>query len=102
MQHCFYEGSKGRHGQNIYWHSGKATVEHAVLTWYNESKTPGYDYAKEGETQKGTGHFTQLVWRTSTCVGAAISPCGKYLVCNYYPAGNVAGRYETCVKAAAA
>jgi hypothetical protein len=41
------------------------------------------------------GHFTQIVWRASTTLG-----CGKatgkdgndYVVCNYDPAGNIAGR----------
>lgn len=39
------------------------------------------------------GHFTQMVWRQSRKVGCAERDNGKntYLVCRYYPSGNVYG-----------
>ena len=62
--------------------------------WYNERYKPGYDFAApRPESQQGTGHFTQVVWIGSAKVGAAVSACGKFLVCTYFPAGNVVTRY---------
>ena len=43
------------------------------------------------------GHFTQVVWKSSTDfgVGKAQTKDGKWLVvANYYPAGNFVGRYK--------
>lgn len=39
------------------------------------------------------GHFTQMVWRSTKRVGCAMGDNGtqNFLVCRYYPAGNVAG-----------
>ena len=43
-----------------------------------------------------TGHFTQMVWKSTRKVGCASVPCngrhgtpGNYLVCEYSPAGNM-------------
>lgn len=40
------------------------------------------------------GHYTQIVWRDTQRVGCAIAPSAgaDYLVCRYWPAGNVRGR----------
>ncbi|HEX7838662.1 MAG TPA: CAP domain-containing protein [Kofleriaceae bacterium] len=40
------------------------------------------------------GHYTQLIWRSTTHVGGGVSSGGgnDYLVCNYSPAGNVLGQ----------
>ena len=70
--------------------------ELAVKSWYDECKDPGYDFSSSFTRMngaEGTGHFTQVVWKSTTKVGAALSPCGKYLVANYSPAGNVKGKY---------
>lgn len=39
-------------------------------------------------------HYTQLIWPTSTRIGCAIAANDKdeFLVCRYFPAGNIAGR----------
>jgi len=45
-----------------------------------------------------TGHFSQLVWKGSReiGVGRAITADGHciFIVCNYHPAGNIAGEYK--------
>lgn len=50
-----------------------------------------------------TGHFTQLVWQSTTSVGCGAVLCdndatggvhGWYLVCEYYPPGNVIGEFR--------
>ncbi|MBM3115060.1 CAP domain-containing protein [Jeongeupia naejangsanensis] len=40
------------------------------------------------------GHYTQIVWRDTTAVGCGQARCAQseVWVCNYLPAGNVAGR----------
>ena len=41
------------------------------------------------------GHYTQIVWRTTREVGCAKAEGRQFdfLVCRYYPAGNVIGTY---------
>ncbi len=40
------------------------------------------------------GHYTQIIWRTTTRVGCAMAANARneYLVCRYSPAGNIIGR----------
>jgi len=50
------------------------------------------------------GHFTQIVWKSTTLVGCATVNCPGglqgasftpwFTVCNYYPAGNFVGQYS--------
>jgi pathogenesis-related protein 1 len=47
----------------------------------------------------GCGHYTQVVWRTSTQVGCGVASClgsdgltWEIWICNYAPAGNIAGQ----------
>jgi hypothetical protein len=50
------------------------------------------------------GHFTQMVWKGSRKMGAALvkTDDGKHIVvANYYPAGNVIGRFLENVSEAA-
>ena len=39
------------------------------------------------------GHFTQIIWPTSQRVGCATASnrASDYLVCRYWPAGNIVG-----------
>ena len=63
----------------------------SVTGWFNECG----DYKDNGIDGNGqeTGHYTQLMWPSTTSVGCAISKCpdsGKVLVvCNYAPGGNI-------------
>lgn len=55
------------------------------------------------------GHYTQIVWASTTSVGCAVQYCeagtldseypGYFSVCNYWPAGNVETEYAVNVLA---
>jgi len=63
-----------------------------VNSWYNEIGNYNYLTGK-AKSSVMVGHFTQLVWKDTQYVGCAVasSPDKKrhYLVCNYFPSGNV-------------
>jgi len=57
-----------------------------------------YNFQKPTGFSEATGHFTQVVWRNTTSVGCGRKACnelnntpGFYVVCEYWPAGNVEG-----------
>ena len=79
-------------GENIMI-STKKTVEEMCEAWHNERKN--YDY-NLNNFQKGTGHFTQLIWKETKEVGFGFifkdnNFCG---VAYYYPAGNILGEFS--------
>ncbi|XP_063682578.1 uncharacterized protein LOC134817371 [Bolinopsis microptera] len=91
------EHSKGSgFGENLFWASGDSSSvdagKSAVKLWYDEIKD--YDYYHPEFSGK-TGHFTQVVWRSSTKVGCGIAIKGKstWVCCNYSPPGNFIGQY---------
>ena len=88
---CKFQHSGSPYGENLA--AGYPTVFAAVQGWYNEGAR--YSYANPGFSTS-TGHFTQVVWRSSKKIGCGYVTCngengtpGKYLVCEYSPAGNV-------------
>ncbi|KAM4615361.1 GLIPR1-like protein 1 [Polymixia lowei] len=96
-------------GENI-WAGHPAssfTVKSAVDLWVGENKSYAY---RENRCSRVCGHYTQVVWAGSYKVGCSVQFCpngvdetsfnnkeGAIFVCNYAPAGNVAGRspYQT-------
>jgi len=92
LGHDFTEKEDGEHmGQNAamcYPDLSEAeNARMAVQMWYDEVNSPGYNY--EGDF--GAGHFTQVVWKATTKVGAAWN--GKYVIANYTVGGNMQGDY---------
>lgn len=82
-------------GENIWTGStGGWTAAEGVQDWISEKQW--YDYASNScsaTPPNSCGHYTQVIWKNTTLVGCAwVSGGGSdYLVCNYYPAGNVQG-----------
>merc|ERR1712232_331969 len=70
-----------------------ASAKGAVQMWYDEINNPGYG----GDGDMGAGHFTQLVWKGSTRMGAGIN--GRYVIANYQEPGNMMGDYDNNVQA---
>jgi len=97
--------TNGPYGENLYryWSSNgaKPTYEMVAKTWINEKNN--YHYARIGDDcdfGKQCGHYTQIVWKTTTKIGCAMSRYkrGKYkggyvVVCKYKTPGNVVGEY---------
>ena len=83
-------------GENIFMCQGKeATPEMAINDWYNEFKK--YDFKKD--FQKGTEHFTQIIWKDTKEVGFGIANKGNksIIVANYFPPGNFLGKFSVNV-----
>jgi hypothetical protein len=64
--------------------------------YYSEEPIFPYNQANPVESGKEWTHFSQIVWKTTTTVGCAVSYCGTkilannygwFVVCNYGPAG---------------
>ena len=81
-------------GENIYGSGGQASGTAAVALWIQERAN--YNY--QANTCNGVcGHWTQVVWSTTTKVGCALHTCpglqyGSTVVCDYAPGGNNGSR----------
>jgi len=86
-------------GENMYEGGMNYATYNAVKGWYEEVKDyvkdPNATPAKFGSYNMGqkVGHFTALVWATTTHVGCGVAKKGDTtsVVCNYGPAGNMMG-----------
>ena len=95
-------------GENLYAAAGTrgaSAAQDAVPWWACEATN--YDYASNACSLSGCadapgvcGHYTQLVWRTTSEVGCGIKTCTtgspfqgyptwRFVVCDYDPPGNV-------------
>ena len=83
--------SNGPHGENLA--AGYSGGYKPVDAWYDEIKQ--YDFSNPGFNE-ATGHFTQLVWKSTSQVGCAKVTCdnswSQYTICEYSNTrGNVVG-----------
>lgn len=88
---CLFQHTHGPHGENLA--AGYRTPRAAISAWYAENQYYSYSNPK---FSSNTGHFTQVVWKSTKRVGCAFVSCngkkgtpGMYLVCEYSPAGNI-------------
>ncbi|KAI3334077.1 CAP domain-containing protein [Ustulina deusta] len=89
---CAFAHSGGPYGENLA--LGFANASAAVAAWGDEGRS--YDYARPAFAE-ATGHFTQLVWKATAAVGCGRRLCdgkGWYLVCEYWPRGNIIGAFR--------
>jgi len=93
---CRFAHSNGPYGENLAIGSGLSCKAALDLWVAEESKwppggTPGFSSA--------TGHFSAVVWKSTTQVGCATRSCSgrNFVTCSYNPAGNVLGQFNTQV-----
>ncbi|MFB4318765.1 CAP family protein [Actinomadura sp. 21ATH] len=96
-----HDGLRKGTGENIFWGATTGTTaadgSAAVKSWYDEIKD--YDFNK-AQFSSSTGHFTQLVWKSSTKVGIGrVSGRGDkyyetYIVFVFEPPGNMEGAFS--------
>lgn len=85
-----------QYGENIYWTSGTANEVIVVDKWASEKDL--FNHNKriyEKGIGKKYGHYTQVIWKHTTKIGAAVVNCkggGQIWVCNYDPPGNYIGQ----------
>lgn len=88
------------YGENLAYFQGYGTdvitlLQKSIDNWYNEIAL--YDFNNPGFSE-ATGHFTALVWKSSTMFGMGISinpaTSTAYVVLNTFPPGNVIGQFE--------
>jgi uncharacterized protein YkwD len=92
-----HSGTQG-YGENIYASTSRSvTGRDPVDLFYAEIKY--YNYNAPGFS-KATGHFTQVVWKSSKSIGVGVAK-GRdgttYVVVNYYPQGNYQGQFSANV-----
>lgn len=95
---CVFDHNGSPNGQNIFWSSVVVPGSSVTPPWYDEVAL--YSYSNPGYSP-ATGHFTQLVWASTTKIGCGRQTCGAgsaspgFLVfCEYSVAGNVLGQFE--------
>jgi hypothetical protein len=88
-----HSGTRGA-GENwaTGWGGYNGTPELVVAGWYNE--VSNYNFSNPGYSSS-TGHFTQIVWKSTTALGCGYAKCGQedYWVCQYSPQGNISGQF---------
>lgn len=95
---CLWEHShNNRNGENLA--RGYTNVTAAVAAWGDEREMYDFDATNPTGFSEPTGHFTQLVWQSTQAVGCGWTDCdgmndlqGVFLVCEYWPAGNLVGQ----------
>lgn len=106
--HCQMQHSKsdGNYGENLFWASArqssegsnefqKISPEKVVNSWASEKRD--FDYGSNRcKPGKKCGHYTQIVWRSTTTVGCGMAACDdtqeQVWVCQYQPTGNWIGQ----------
>jgi len=96
-KNCVWEHSHGPYGENLA--RGYTNVIEAVDAWGNERAEYNFNTSDPTGFTEETGHFTQLVWKSTQATGCGWTNCdgkngldGIFLVCEYWPAGNIVGQ----------
>jgi len=77
-------------GENLWMGTrGAFSYGNMVGAWVDERR----DYERGTGDFEAIGHYTQIIWRSTTKVGCAVAKNSEYefLVCRYSPAGNIEG-----------
>ncbi|XP_042373390.1 pathogenesis-related protein 1-like [Zingiber officinale] len=92
---CQLVHSGGPYGENLFWGSGTNwTAADAVGLWVGEQQYYDYD-SNSCAAGQVCGHYTQVVWQSSTAIGCARVTCNSgaiFIICDYNPPGNIVGQ----------
>ncbi|KAL6038437.1 hypothetical protein STEG23_016143, partial [Scotinomys teguina] len=100
---CIYQHSPAesrttnvRCGENIFMASYPASWSRAIQSWYDEVKDFRFG-SGPNPTHAKVGHYTQVVWNSSSQVACGVAKCSHQLlqyiyVCQYCPPGNFVKR----------
>lgn len=97
FQHSDRKARRGV-GENLWMGTrGAFSVERMVSDWASERRmfrAGLFPAVTRTGNWADVGHYTQIIWPTTTRVGCALASNGRaeYLVCHYSPAGNIDGR----------
>jgi hypothetical protein len=85
-------------GENLWMGTrGAYRYDEMAQHWIDEQRlfinNPIPNVSRSGRFEE-VGHYTQIIWRTTTRVGCAFASNRRddYLVCRYTPAGNILGQ----------
>jgi hypothetical protein len=99
-KHVMQHSNNPLYGENLAYFQGYGIepvllIKKSIDAWYNEIAS--YDFTKPGFSAT-TGHFTCLVWKSSTAfaIGISIDPITTeaYIVMNTSPPGNYLGQFQ--------
>lgn len=95
IEHRPHSGKwKQRYGENLFvGTAGYYGVADAVRAWESE-KSMYHGKPLDSSNWYPSGHYTQMVWRSTTHIGCAKTECrgNVIIVCNYDPPGNILGQ----------
>ena len=88
--------SKPKYGENLFWSRNQSYSPIQVVEAWGSEKS-AYNYVNNScASGKVCGHYTQMVWSTTTHIGCAKARCvsekEEVWVCNYHPFGNYIGQ----------
>ncbi|TFK65333.1 PR-1-like protein [Pluteus cervinus] len=97
----------GAYGEDLYAATYSNTNYYSATYSWVVTEYQKYNYANPGFSE-ATGHFTQVVWVSSTGVACSTARCpantifsgyaSYFIVCRYTPAGNVQGQFPQNVR----
>ncbi len=94
LQHSEIRHGDAGYGENLWMGTRRAfTFAEMAGAWIEEGGNPLQRQRDGADGQESTGfnHYTQVIAHETTAVGCALSSSATddYLVCHYYPPGNV-------------
>ncbi|MFQ6661785.1 hypothetical protein Gotur_029818 [Gossypium turneri] len=91
---CELMPSKGPYGENLTGSKDDFSVSDAVIMWINEKRN--YNLKSSAYNSSHIcSHYTKVIWHNLVrlgCVKVRYNNRGTFIVCNYYPPGNIVGK----------
>ncbi|XP_029653452.1 cysteine-rich secretory protein LCCL domain-containing 2 [Octopus sinensis] len=104
---CMFDHQRKGRGENLAFDSNAGTIKDLIRSemqgWFDEKR----DFYRSASSCGSSCHYTQMVWANTTHVGCSAINCpslqafgrsvsnAKYLVCFYYPRGNIGNNIYT-------